>query len=470
MTKYKLEYIWLDGYEPTPNLRSKTKVKAFDAFPSLEELPVWGFDGSSTRQAEGSDSDCLLQPVAIFPDPARRDGALVMCEVMLPDGTPHPEQQPRDHRRTTPTPGSASSRSTSSTATAGPSGSRTSGFPLPQGEYYTGVGFRNVGDGRARDRRRAHRPLHRRRPEPRGRQRRGREGPVGVPDLRQGLEAGGRRAVDRALPAAAPLRAVRRRRQLPSEAARRRRSTGTDRGCTRTSRRSTSARSAARRSSLALMAAFDEHKDAHIAVYGPDNHMRLTGLHETQAIDKFNHGVADRGASIRVPHSFVANGYRGYLEDRRPNSLARSLPDHRAYRADDPEGRRPASSRSPSPWRRQRRSGLHSRRGATSTMAMIESKVRATSDPAARKAVLDAGQEAGRRERPLLVHRHRGAPEELRDHAFRDRGRAERRHGLRRLVDHGVQRDRGVGHGRDPRSGHVPADAGAAGRGEGRAG
>jgi glutamine synthetase len=49
--------------------------------------------------------------------------------------------------------------------------------------------------------------------------------------------------------------------------------------------------------------------------------MRLTGLHETQAIDKFNYGVANRGASIRIPHSFVSSGFRGYLEDRRPNSL-----------------------------------------------------------------------------------------------------------------------------------------------------
>ena len=70
----------------------------------------------------------------------------------------------------------------------------------------------------------------------------------------------------------------------------------------------------------ALMAAFDKYKDEHIAVYGPDNHLRLTGLHETQSIDKFNYGVANRGASVRVPHSFVNNGYRGYLEDRRPNS------------------------------------------------------------------------------------------------------------------------------------------------------
>jgi glutamine synthetase len=69
-----------------------------------------------------------------------------------------------------------------------------------------------------------------------------------------------------------------------------------------------------------LMDAFDKAKAEHIAVYGPDNHMRLTGHHETQAIDMFSYGVADRGASIRVPHSFVKNGYKGYLEDRRPNS------------------------------------------------------------------------------------------------------------------------------------------------------
>ena len=71
----------------------------------------------------------------------------------------------------------------------------------------------------------------------------------------------------------------------------------------------------------ALMTAFDDRKDEHIAVYGPDNHMRLTGLHETAAIDEFTYGVANRGASIRIPWSFVQNDYRGYLEDRRPNSL-----------------------------------------------------------------------------------------------------------------------------------------------------
>ena len=46
MAKYKLEYIWLDGYTPVPNLRSKTQIKDFDSFPKLEQLPMWGFDGS----------------------------------------------------------------------------------------------------------------------------------------------------------------------------------------------------------------------------------------------------------------------------------------------------------------------------------------------------------------------------------------------------------------------------------------
>ncbi len=71
-----------------------------------------------------------------------------------------------------------------------------------------------------------------------------------------------------------------------------------------------------------LMAAFAKHVDEHIAVYGPENHLRLTGLHETQSIDKFNYGLSDRGASVRMPVNFVKDGYKGYLEDRRPNSAA----------------------------------------------------------------------------------------------------------------------------------------------------
>ena len=89
MAKFKLEYIWLDGYKPTQSLRSKTKIiKDFSG--ELDDCPMWSFDGSSTEQAPGNSSDCLLKPVAIYPDPARKSAYLVMCEVLNADGTPHP--------------------------------------------------------------------------------------------------------------------------------------------------------------------------------------------------------------------------------------------------------------------------------------------------------------------------------------------------------------------------------------------
>ena len=85
--KTKLEYIWLDGYEPTQSLRSKTRIET-DFGGTLAECPMWSFDGSSTEQAPGNSSDCLLKPVAIFPDPDRVNAFLVMTEVLNADGTP----------------------------------------------------------------------------------------------------------------------------------------------------------------------------------------------------------------------------------------------------------------------------------------------------------------------------------------------------------------------------------------------
>ena len=87
MTKYKLEYIWLDGYTPTPNLRGKTLVKEFSSLPSLEQLPLWGFDGSSTQQAEGHSSDCVLKPIRAVEDPARTNGVLSeLTTPLIPSG------------------------------------------------------------------------------------------------------------------------------------------------------------------------------------------------------------------------------------------------------------------------------------------------------------------------------------------------------------------------------------------------
>ena len=62
------------------------------------------------------------------------------------------------------------------------------------------------------------------------------------------------------------------------------------------------------------------YHEEHINNYGSDNEKRLTGLHETQSIEKFSYGVSDRGASIRIPVSTVQNNWKGYIEDRRPAS------------------------------------------------------------------------------------------------------------------------------------------------------
>ena len=68
--------------------------------------------------------------------------------------------------------------------------------------------------------------------------------------------------------------------------------------------------------------AFGGQIPRHISVYGAHNEQRLTGEHETQAIDKFSYGARDRGASIRIPHTTIEDGWKGRLEDRRPASNA----------------------------------------------------------------------------------------------------------------------------------------------------
>ena len=66
--KSKLEYIWLDGYSPTQSLRSKTQIRE-NFGGTLEECPMWSFDGSSTQQADGHFSDCVLKPAPLTMQP-----------------------------------------------------------------------------------------------------------------------------------------------------------------------------------------------------------------------------------------------------------------------------------------------------------------------------------------------------------------------------------------------------------------
>ena len=297
---------------------------------------MWGFDGSSTRQAEGRNSDCMLKPVAVYPDPTKKNGALVMCEVLMPDGTPHPSNS----RATIPDdPGTwfGFEQEYFLYKDGAPLGFPREGFPAAAGRVLHRRRLQERRRHRPRDRGHAPRPLPRRRHQPRGHQRRGGQGPVGVPDLRQGLEERRRRGLGRPLPPAAPLRKIPRRRELPSEAARQ----GVDwNGSGMHTNFSTKylREVGGKEYFEALMAAFDKYKDEHIAVYGPDNHLRLTGLHETQAIDKFNYGVANRGASVRVPHSFIEQRLPR-LPGRPPAELAgRPVPDRRPHPADDRDG------------------------------------------------------------------------------------------------------------------------------------
>ena len=325
MAKLKLEYIWLDGYTPVANLRSKTKIIDGDAAKlKLEDLPMWGFDGSSTKQAEGKSSDCLLKPVALYPDSARKDGFLVMSEVLLPNGQPHPTNS----RATIPDdPDTWFGFEQEYFFFKGgkPLGFPDDGFPAPQGPYYTGVGYNNVGCV-ARELTEKHIDQC-----------------IAAGINIEGINAevakgqwefqifgkGSKAAADQMWVArylmmrlcetygvdiewhCKPIRGVY---NAPLDW----NGSGMHSNFSTKYMREVGGKEYFEK----LMAAFSKHMDEHIAVYGPDNHMRLTGLHETQSIDKFSYGVADRGASVRVPHSFVNNGYKGYLEDRRPNSAA----------------------------------------------------------------------------------------------------------------------------------------------------
>src|SRR5690242_3369791 len=142
---YKAEYIWIDGTEPTARLRSKTKILADGA-----DLPIWGFDGSSTNQAPGSNSDCVLKPVFSCPDPLRGDDdKLVLCEVLLTDMTPHPTNTralltPVAEKHAKHEPLFGIEQEYTFFKDGRPHGFPPGGFPAPQGFYYCGIGADEV--------------------------------------------------------------------------------------------------------------------------------------------------------------------------------------------------------------------------------------------------------------------------------------------------------------------------------------
>ena len=318
MSKSKLEYIWLDGYKPTQSLRSKTKIiKDFSG--NLEDCPMWSFDGSSTEQAEGGSSDCLLKPVAVFPDPARKDGYLVMSEVLNPDGSPH-ESNGRatiDDDDNEFWFGFEQEYFLWDPETNLPLGFPANGYPRPQGPYYCSVGAKNA-YGRDIIEEHLDQCL---------------EAGLNVEGINAEVATGQWEFQVFAKGAAAAGDQVWVARYLAERNAEKyglsinwhpKPLKGDWNGSGMHANFSNGAlrESGSREVYDTICQAFEPVIKEHIAVYGADNDQRLTGAHETQSIDKFSYGISDRGASIRIPIATVENKWKGWLEDRRPASNA----------------------------------------------------------------------------------------------------------------------------------------------------
>ncbi len=321
MIKSKLEYIWLDGLKPVQGLRSKTMVVSdFDG--TLAQCPMWAFDGSSTEQAEGHASDCLLKPVAIFPDPDRADAYLVMTEVLNADKTTHAsngramiEQQADDGEFWF---GFEQEYFLWDPETNLPPGFPHRGYPRPQGPYYCSVGAENA---YAREIVEEHLDFCL-------------EAGLNVEGINAEVAAGqwefqifakgARRIGDEIWVARYLLERTAEKFGLGVEWHPKPLGNTDWNGSGMHANFSNKAmrESGKQETFTKICEGFGKNIKRHIDVYGAHNEQRLTGQHETQSINEFSYGVSDRGASIRIPVATVEDGWRGRLEDRRPASNA----------------------------------------------------------------------------------------------------------------------------------------------------
>ena len=321
MSLIKLEYIWLDGYKPTQSLRSKTKVVKADEFDgTLASLSMWSFDGSSTEQAPGGSSDCLLKPVYVVKDPQRKNGYLVMCEVLNADGTAHEsngratiEDDDNDFWF-----GFEQEYFLWDPRTNKPLGFPDGGYPGPQGPYYCSVGAKNA---YGRDIVEEHLDVII-------------EAGLNVEGINAEVAAGqwefqifakgAKEAGDQIWIARYLLERIGEKYGVSVNwhckplGALDWNGSGMHANFSNTTLRTCGSKEMYEK----ICEAFRPVVKEHIDVYGADNHLRLTGKHETASIHDFSYGVSDRGASIRIPIASVQRGWKGYLEDRRPNSAA----------------------------------------------------------------------------------------------------------------------------------------------------
>ncbi|GAA3859436.1 glutamine synthetase [Streptomyces sedi] len=312
---YKAEYIWIDGTEPTAKLRSKTKILADGAEP-----PVWGFDGSSTNQAEGHASDRVLQPVASFPDPIRGgENLLVLCEVLETDDTAHSSNtrallRPVAERFGGQEPLFGIEQEYTFFQGSRPLGFPENGFPAPQGGYYCGVGAdeihgREIVEAHLENCLRAGLGISGINAEVMPGQWEFQVGPLSPLEVADQLWVARwllyRTAEDFGVSATLDPKPAK----------------GDWNGAGAHTNFSTRAM---REGYDAIVTACDalgaEGKPLHhVRNYGTGVEDRLTGAHETAPWDAYSYGVSDRGASVRIPWQ-VERDKKGYIEDRRPNA------------------------------------------------------------------------------------------------------------------------------------------------------
>jgi glutamine synthetase len=310
---YKAEYIWIDGTQPTAKLRSKTKI-----VPSGEAPPVWGFDGSSTNQAPGSNSDCVLNPVYVCPDPMRGgDHKIVLNEVLLTDMTPHPTN-------TRAACAEIADRYKSHDMWFGieqeytffegakPLGWPDNGFPAPQGGYYCGVGAdevfgREIVEAHTEACLQAGIAISGTNGEVMPGQWEFQVGPVGPLAVSDELWVARwllyRIAEDFGVSATLYPKPVK----------------GDWNGAGAHTNFSTKEMRTNYDYCVKAAEALSTRHQLHIENYGYAIEERLTGLHETCSYKEYRYGVSDRGASVRIPWQ-VARDQKGYIEDRRPNA------------------------------------------------------------------------------------------------------------------------------------------------------
>ena len=316
---HKLEYLWLDGCTPT-QIRSKTKVvRSFGRKGG--EAPVWGFDGSSTEQAEGKNSDCVLKPVRVYPHPSEQDySSIVLCEVWNVDDTPHKTNTRRlleetiidcDHDQNWPIDEWVGfEQEYTLYENNKPYGWPDIGEPPPQGDYYCG---RNIGEHISRE--------HMNACIEAGVSICGTNAEVMLGQWEYQIGAGGSIHMSDDLWVARWLmeRICEKHNLSVSLHPKPIAGDWNGAGCHINFSTLEMREEGGYDKIIDACEKLSENPQEHIDVYGQDNDQRLTGLHETCSITDFRYGVSDRGASIRIPWQVEKDGC-GYLEDRRPSS------------------------------------------------------------------------------------------------------------------------------------------------------